>query len=177
MTTTGTTRIAGAFPRAPVQRAACREPAGPANDIDDTSEIVLAHEKRLFCFDVLLAHLLRRITAEGAVLGDYEMAVLSRLVVAATEDVLDAMQLCTRLCVELATGEVLGPPDIMGVSGTQLSTCVLAPDEMAVSEIVRDLVTGLYELIDDKLVGIYLDALRRLGPVPSPGGWGNGEVS
>ena len=158
-----------------MQRAACREPAGPANDIDDTGEIVLAHEKRL-CFDVLLAHLLRRITAEGAVLGDYDMAVLSRLVVAATVDVLDAMQLCTRLCVELATGEVLGPPDIMGVSG-RLSSCNLASDEMAVSEIVRGLVTGLYELIDDELVGIYLDALRRLGLAPSPSGWGHGERS
>ncbi|MDA8289819.1 MAG: hypothetical protein M0014_15480 [Actinomycetota bacterium] len=155
--------------------AACREPAGPANDIDDTGEIVLVHEKRL-CFDVLLAHLLRRITAEGAVLGDYDMAVLSRLVVAATEDVLDAMQLCTRLCVELATGEVLGPPDIMGVSG-RLSSCNLASDEIAVSEIVSDLVAGLYELIDDELVGIYLDALRRFGPAPSPSGWGDGEGS
>ena len=48
---------------------------------------------------------------------------------------------------------------------------------MAVSEIVRGLVTGLYELIDDELVGIYLDALRRLGLAPSPSGWGHGERS
>ena len=153
--------------------AVCRKAAGPA---DDTDEVVLARDERL-CLDVLLAHLLRRITAEGAVLGDHDRSVLSRLVVAATEDVLDAMQLCARLRLELATGEVLGPPDIMGLSDTRLSTCVLASDEIAVSEIVRDIVTGLYELIDDELVGIYLDALRRLGPAPSPSGWGVGERS
>ncbi len=153
--------------------AVCRKAAGPA---DDTDEVVLARDERL-CLDVLLAHLLRRITAEGAVLGDHDRSVLSRLVVAATEDVLDAMQLCARLRLELATGEVLGPPDIMGLSDTRLSTCVLASDEIAVSEIVRDIVTGLYELIDDELVGIYLDALRRLGPAPSPSGRGRrGEV-
>ncbi|MHB1598503.1 MAG: hypothetical protein ACYCXY_06360 [Acidimicrobiales bacterium] len=45
------------------------------------------------------------------------------------------------------------------------------------SEIVRDLVTGLYELLDGALVGMYLDALRRLGPAPSAGGWGEGEGS
>ncbi len=129
------------------------------------------------CLDVLLAHLLRRISAEGAVLDDDDIAVLSRLVVAATEEVLDSMQLCRSLRVVFSTGAVLGPADVMSVSGTQLSSCILASDEMAVSEIVRGLVTGLYRLIDDELVGIYLDALRRLCPAPSQSGWGGGEGS
>ena len=89
----------------------------------------------------------------------------------------NAERVLETLRLELATGEVLGPPDIMGLSGTRLSTCVLASDEIVVSEIVRGLVTGLYELIDDELVGIYLDALRRLGPAPSPSGWGDGKGS
>ncbi|MHB1598502.1 MAG: hypothetical protein ACYCXY_06355 [Acidimicrobiales bacterium] len=67
--------------------AACRKPAGAT---DDTDEVVLARDKRL-CLDVLLAHLLRRITAAGAVLGDHDIAVLSRLVCAAAGEVLDAM--------------------------------------------------------------------------------------
>jgi len=144
------------------------------SDTGDADEVVLAHEKRL-CFDVLLAHLLRRITAEGAVLGDYDVAVLSRLVVAATEEVLDSMQLCTSLRVVFSTGEVIGLAGNASVSGTILSSCISSSDEKAVSEIVSGLVTGLNELIDDELVGIYLDALYRLGPVPSPSGWGDGE--
>ena len=102
---------------------------------------------------MLLAHLVRRITAEGAVLGVYNRSVLSRLVVAATEEVHDSMQLCRRLRVELTTGEVIGPADNESVSGTGLSSCNLASDEIAVSEIVRDLVTGLWSLSADRRRG------------------------
>jgi len=52
----------------------------------------------------------------------------------------------------------------------------MASDETAVSEIVSGLASRLYQLIDEELVTIYLDALRRLGPAPSPDGWGRGEA-
>jgi len=55
----------------------------------------------------------------------------------------------------------------------------MAADEIAASEIASHLVSLLYRLIDDELVTIYLDALRRLGPALSPCGWrrGDGEGS
>lgn len=78
---------------------------------EDAGEVVLARDER-FCLDACLAHLVRRITAEGPALGDHDRSVLSRLVVATLEDVLAREKLCTRLRVKLATGEVLAPPHL-----------------------------------------------------------------
>jgi len=85
--------------------SACSEPAGTTGD---TGAVVLARDRRL-CLDVLVAHLVRPISAEGAVLGVYDRSVLSRLVVAAVEQVSVSMQLCSRFRLELATGELLRP--------------------------------------------------------------------
>ncbi len=140
----------------PASSITWRPDAEPDAAPGDTDEVVLARDKRL-CFDMLLAHFLRRITAEGAVL--------------------DSMQPCRRLRVEIAAGEVLGPADNASASGKGLSSCISSSDEVAASGIVRDLVIGLYKLIDDELVGIYLVTLRRFGPAPLPGGWGDREGS
>lgn len=144
--------------------------------MEGVDEVVLGHDDRL-CLDALLVRLVWRISAEGPVLRDHDVAVLARLVLAGLDDVLATENLCRRLHVELATGELLGLPHLLsGMDPSQRDeSCSCPPHATDLSETIERLVTGLCDLIDGELASIYADALRRLDPAPSPSGWCNGE--